>query len=175
MSEKIIRKLGGLEQYFHDQIELNGTVSASAFLFTSQIDFFAHKDVVKKAVHFWKQTQPFLRAKVHVEDPANKHFAFASNEKLESSDENVSFVYYKNSNGGHSLPKDYWKLLIEREYTIPIDWQHGLMWRLMFIKLNAEQSAGPFEYCLLITATHAVFDGHSAFATVARLFFIIEG
>lgn len=127
--DQIIRKLGGLEQYFHDQIEQNGTVSASAFLFSSKIDLFAHKDAIAKAVHFWKQTQPFLRSRVHVQDEANKFFAFATEDKIQNID-NITYLYFKSPTDSNCSSKDYWKLLIEREYTEPIDWKDGLMWRL---------------------------------------------
>jgi hypothetical protein len=176
--KKMIRNLGALEQYFHDQIELNGTVNASSFLFKSHIDLFAHKEVVYKSIQLWKQTQPFLRSKVE-----NKCFHYASDERIQNLD-NVKFIYFKSNSEEEEkedveITKDYWKLLIEHEYTIPIDWQNGPMWRLMFIKLDHRQheNGAPvqFEYCLLITATHAVFDGHSAFVLVAGLFSIMEG
>jgi hypothetical protein len=48
------------------------------------------------------------------------------------------------------------------------------MWRLMFIKLRQSEQADKFDYCLITTATHSVFDGHSAFQTLANLFYIIE-
>lgn len=168
---EMIRKLGGLEQYFHDQIEQNGTVNATSFLFTSKLDLFANKDIVIKAVNLWKKTQAFLRSKVNSQE---KCFAYASDDKLHNAD-NIDFLYYKSDNDSNEVDtRNYWKLLIEREYTIPINWEDGLLWRLMFIKLGQTET-NEYEYNMLITASHAIFDGHSAFATIATLFFLIEG
>lgn len=164
---RMIRKLGIFEQYFHDQTELNGTVSASSFLFKSPFDLFVHKNIVYKSVQLWKQTQPFLRSKVE-----NNCFRYASDEQIQNLD-NIQFVYFKSPHTDKT--KDYWKLLIEHEYTKPINWQDGLMWRLMFIKLdNKHWSPLQYEYCLLITATHSFLDGQSAFLTISSLFLIIE-
>lgn len=51
---------------------------------------------------------------------------------------NVSYLYYGQGPSGEKsrCPDDYWKMLIERELIIPINWAEGPMWRLMFIELN---------------------------------------
>jgi len=174
IKDEMIRKLGGLEQYFQNELEKNGSVNATSFLFKSKLDIFAHKDVIYKAVSMWKKTQAFLTSRVAVLDDSNKYFAHASEDKIQNTD-NINFIYYKPDDAANETKsKDYWKLLIEREYTIPINWQDGPMWRLLFIQLGQTET-NEFEYCMLITASHALFDGHSAFATVATFFFLIEG
>ena len=171
----VIRKLGNFEKYFHDEIEINGTINASTFLFTSSIDLFTNKDVVYQGINFWKQTQPFLCSRVIAPEKNNRYFVYTSEDKIKKAD-NVTFLHFKTDPTSEKIDdcKDYWKLLIERELTIPIDWKNGPMWRLMLIKLKTNDTVDKFEYCLISTATHAIFDGHSAFQALANLFTIIE-
>lgn len=171
----VIRKMGGFEKYFHDEIEINGTINTSVFMLTTSIDLFANKDVVNQSVNYWKLTQPFLRSRVIAPEKSSLYFAYVSEEKVNKAD-NITYLYFKNDSASQEIDdcKDYWKLLIEREYTIPINWKDGPMWRLMFVKLRMNDSPDKFEYCLITTATHSIFDGHSAFQTFAHLLSIIE-
>ena len=172
---KIIREMGLSEQWFHQEVTLNGIINATSFMLTTSIDLFANKDVVNQSVNYWKLTQPFLCSRVISPEKSSLYFAYTSEEKISKAD-NITYLYFKNDSNNKQIDdcKDYWKLLIEREYTIPINWKDGPMWRLMFIKLKNNDLPDKFEYCLITTATHSIFDGHSAFQTFAHLLSIIE-
>lgn len=171
----VMRKLGGFESYFHDEIEKKGTINVSTFVFSSLIDLFEHKELFHKAVTLWKQTQPFLCSRVIAPERSNRYFVYTSDDKIHRSD-NISYLYFKRERNSESIDdcKDYWKLLIEREFSIPIDWKNGPMWRLTLVKLKPNDLADKFEYCMISTATHAIFDGQSAFASLAGLFTLVE-
>jgi len=119
--EKIIRKMGAFEKYFHDEVELNSIINASTFIFSTKFDLFANKDVISQSVSYWKQTQPFLCSRVVELDQANMGFAYTSEEKIKNAD-NITYLYFNDNNSTTNVTdcKDYWKLLIEREFTIPI-------------------------------------------------------
>ena len=189
----LIRKLGIIENYFHGEIEKGTSINASTILITSEIDIFEYKDLFNKAVKLWKQTQPFLRSKVvHLNENVNnenenyfphnnKYFAFINDDE-ELDVNNVNYLYLKSDESVGSKYDDcgdYWKLLIERELTIPIDWENGPMWRLMLVNLKKTSNQQPpenniFEYCLIVTVSHAIFDGTSAFVSLISLFSIFE-
>lgn len=173
----LIRKMGMHEQFFHEQIKFNGIINATAFFLSTSIDLFAHKDVISRSVNYWKRTQPFLSSRVvSLQEPVAAHyFAYMSDEKLNKAD-NITYLYFKNECNSPNVNdcKDYWKLLIEREFTIPINWVDGPMWRLMLVELKANKTERKFEYCLISTATHSIFDGHSAFQSLTKLLYIIE-
>jgi len=171
----IIRKLGFHEQFFHEHVKSNGLLNASTFKLSTSIDLFAHKEVISQSVKYWMHTQPFLCSRVVSFDDSD-YFAYIFDEKTNNMD-NITYLYFRNESKSQSIKedcKDYWKLLIEREFTIPINWKDGPMWRLMFIQLRTNETANKFEYCLIITATHSIFDGHSAFQSLINLLFIIE-
>lgn len=138
---KVIRKIGLVEGYFHAEIERNASINAATILFRSQLDLFTNIELVKRAIRLWKRTQPFLRARV-VKNPANPsecYFAHVDDDQeKEDSLKNVSFLYVGRGERGEksACREEYWKMLIEREVTIPIDWKDGPMWRLMFVELN---------------------------------------
>lgn len=187
-----------IERYFHDEIEIGSSINASTILLSSQIDIFNNVSLFNTAVKLWKRTQPFLRSKViHLKEtdvhntekicnqngccssdtPSSKYFAFV-NESDSGLDEpllpNVQYLNFKSSSSADSIldVKDLWKLLIEREFTIPIDWENGPMWRLNLINLGKENNV--YNYCLIISLTHAIFDGSSAFVSLVGLFMIFE-
>jgi hypothetical protein len=127
----VIRKMGAFEKYFHDEIEINGTINASTFIFSTKFDLFANKDVINQSVNYWKQTQPFLCSRVIERDnKSDLYFVYTSEEKIKNAD-NITYLYFKADDDQNSTTttttttnvsdcKDYWKLLIEREFIIPI-------------------------------------------------------
>ena len=120
----VIRKMGAFEKYFHDEIEINGTINASTFIFSTKFDLFANKDVINQSVNYWKQTQPFLCSRVIQREQSDLYFVYASEEKIKNAD-NITYLYFKTDDDNSTTNvvsdcKDYWKLLIEREFTIPI-------------------------------------------------------
>jgi hypothetical protein len=179
LSNKIIRKLGAFETYFHNEIEDDAFINATSLKFSSEIDLFANKDVITKAVSMLKQIQPFLSSKVVCDNQGNKYFAYESDNTIEQIN-NVTYLYYKSNTIDQSISTDechdYWKFLFEYELQNPIDWQNGPMWRLMLISTNNNKinQFQKYEYNLIITVTHAIFDGLSAFSTLINLFYLIE-
>ena len=169
-SNKLIRPLGAFETYFHNEIEVDCSINSSALMFTTSIDLFANKELIAKAVGHLKTIQPFLRSKV-VTVNDRKYFAYESDETVDQIN-NVTYLYYKAGESNDS--KDYWKLLFEHELQRPIDWQSGPMWRLLFINIGADHQTKTYKYFLIITLTHSIFDGLSAFATLVNLFYLIE-
>jgi hypothetical protein len=188
-ANKLIRKLGIFEHYFHNEIELNGSsINASTILLNSKVNLFENIELFNKAARLWQKTQPFLQSKVVdlnkengiQPDLFNKYFAYV--DQMEDGQEtekldNVNFYYFKASQHSteHDDCKDFWKLLVERELSNPIDWKNGPMWRLSVINLNKNKSSDSYyEYCLIITVSHAIFDGTSAFVSLVSLFTILE-
>jgi hypothetical protein len=192
---KIIRKLGVIERYFHDEIEIGSSINASTILLSSKIDIFSNVSLFNTAVKLWKRTQPFLRSKViHLEETnahntekicklsfnenktvSSKYFAFVDESDCDQNEQllpNVYYLNFKSSSTDCIDVQDTWKLLIEREFTIPIDWENGPMWRLNLINLGKENEK--YKYCLIISLTHAIFDGSSAFVSLVGLFMIFE-
>lgn len=197
--KNIIRKLGIIETYFHNEIENGSSINASTITISSKVDLFENFELFNKAVRLWKKTQPLLRSKVIQLDEVNnqnntqksnsndmnhfnKYFAYVSQEnddsKIHDKLDNVNYLYFKFSTSeinNYDNCGDLWKLLIEREISIPIDWKNGPMWRLTLINLNKEKNANDlYEYCLIITVSHAIFDGTSAFVSLVSLFTILE-
>ena len=184
MDEKIIRKLGIHETYFHDEIENDSSINASILLFKSRLNILAHVDAFNKAINLWKRTHPFLRSKV-VHDPVRTHpqptkyFALVSDDSDDTYLNNVKYLTLKRD--GVAQPcHDLWKLLIEREVTMPIDWRNGPMWRLTIVNLNEPLDTNEpdpefvYSFGLIVTITHAIFDGASMFNSVGGLFRIFE-
>ena len=118
----------------------------------------------------------------------NTNVKSGSNEYLP----NIDYVYYDGGAQSIQLEEDYWKLLVEREVSRPLDWRNGPMWRITLVNLDDQkqqqqqqqhQQNGTQEkdaphmkhkYCLIIAVSHAIFDGISAFLSLAHLFTIIE-
>lgn len=175
-----IRRLGLVENYFHGEIEKCSSINTNTILFKSKFELFNQIPLLNRAIRLWMRTQPFLRCRVDKRTDGNyfTHVDF----DLDEDATNLPNVSYLHCKGTGDLGKnDYWKMLIEREITIPIDWQRGPMWRLIFVDLNQRPSSTStisgehkYEYCLLISVSHALFDGLSAFATLATLFLIIQ-
>jgi hypothetical protein len=194
--KNIIRKLGIIETYFHNEIENGSSINASTIKISSKVDLFQNFEFFNKAVRLWKKTQPLLRSRVVYLDESdnqtksqkknsnhknqfNKYFAYVNQDDDDSKNyerlSNVNYLYFKSSSNKNDDCGDLWKLLIEREISIPIDWENGPMWRLTLISLNREKNESDlYEYCLIITVSHAIFDGTSAFVSLVSLFNILE-
>ena len=184
----LIRKMGLFESDFHTQVKNMGLINATSLLVASQIDLFANLDLINKSIRIWKRTQPLLCSKVILKSDKNDkekqntgsyYFAYADEDSIEKMN-NVSYLYYKkppNDSGGFETVedcKDLWNLLVERELNIPINWQNGLMWRLIFISTKRDHDAKSYEYRIIITLSHAIFDGTSRISAIYDLFRIVE-
>lgn len=136
----VLRKLGQNEKIFHGQSDFARSYIYRAFIFTSEINLFQNIDLVYKAIDEWKRLHPLLRVRVvnRVNPETNLkegYFAYATDEK-QKSHENIKFLYYK-SNSSKTC-EDIWKLLVERETTLPIDGENGLLWRLSFLEVSLD-------------------------------------
>ncbi|CAK9252667.1 unnamed protein product [Sphagnum jensenii] len=189
-SDRLIRALGPTENYFHGEITRGSSINTNSILFNSKHDLFENVPLVTRAVRLWKRTQPFLRCRVNQSNSGENQFVFVDDEQptVDTAEKlpNVHFVYFDDPSGHFKAAesKDFWKMLVERELTIPIDWQNGPMWRLTFIDLNKRHPKNvknglvsehfKYEYCLLISVSHALFDGLSALASLVSLFLITQ-
>jgi hypothetical protein len=148
LQPRMLRKLGQNEKIFHGQSDLARSYIYRSFIVTSELNLNENVDLVNKAVHEWKKMHPLLRCRVLSKfNPETNlkegYFAFASEEKLRNVD-NVKFLYYR-SNSGKTC-EDVWKLLVERECTLPLDGENGLLWRLTFLEVKNLSKPGQTNY-----------------------------
>lgn len=170
-----IRKMDAFEKYFSDDIKNLGAISVSVCNLTTKVDLFDYQNSINESVKYWQQTQPFLCSRVTSPNELDSSFEYMSNEQIRNSS-NISYLYFKRDLIQQSVDncKNYVKLLVEREFTIPIDVENGPLWRIMFIKTNESVSDGLFNFDFIITSSHCFFDGQSIFVAIVNLFSIID-
>ena len=178
LAPKLIRKLGQNEKIFHGQSDINRSYIYRSFIITSEVNLYENVDLVYKAIDEWKRIHPLLRCRVLSKtNPENNtkegYFAYATDEKIKSH-ANVNYLKYK-SNSSKTC-EDIWKLLVEREATLPLDGENGLLWRLTFLEVKNLSKPGHsnFVYAVILAFDHAIMDGRSSYYAVLQLFSIIE-
>lgn len=182
-SQILLRRLGQNERIFHGQNDFSRSYIYRTVIITSEIDLYANLNIVYQALAEWKRIHPLLRCKVFTKpDPQNptfglnkeKYFGFADDAKINSFD-NVNFLTY-NSHSERAC-EDVWKLLVEKETTIPLDGENGLLWRLTFFQIKTITKPGhntSYLYACTITFDHSIMDGRSSYSALLHLFAIIE-
>jgi hypothetical protein len=178
LQPKLLRKLGQNEKIFHGQSDIHRSYIYRSFIITSEINLSENIDLVNKAIYEWKKLHPLLRCRVLSKtNPENNtkegYFAFAAEEKVRNVD-NVKFLYYK-SNSNRTC-EDVWKLLVERECTLPLDGENGLLWRMSFLEIkNLSKPGNPnYVYAVILAFDHSIMDGRSSYVALLQLFAIIE-
>lgn len=178
---KILRKLGQNERIFHGPNDKSRSYIFRTVIITSEIDLYNNIDLVYDSIEQWKSIHPLLRCRVTTlpdmfNESANltkeKYFSYATNAKLKSMD-NVEFLYY-NSNCSTKQCEDIWKLLVERETSLSLDGENGLLWRLTFFQIKNVSKTEGFSYAVILTFDHSIMDGRSSYTSLLQLFSIIE-
>ena len=187
-TQVLLRRLGQNERIFHGQNDFSRSYIYRTVIITSEINLYENLNIVYSALDEWKRIFPLLRCRVVTKaDPQNaasygglnkeKYFAFADEAKVNSFD-NVVFLSY-NSHSERSC-EDIWKLLVERETTVPLDGENGLLWRLMFFHIKTINKQGQnnnppsYLYACTLTFDHSIMDGRSSYSALLNLFAIIE-
>ena len=184
-SNSIIRKLGQNEKIFHGSLNNNASYIFRAAIVTSEIDLYKNINLLNEAIEQWKMAHPLLRCRVVTKNPneypnntgkVEKYFAFATEAKLKSMD-NVKYLYY-DSHSSKSCD-DIWKLLVEKETTMAMDGENGLLWRLTFFQIknkikNETTSQGSHLYAIILAFDHCILDGRSSYNALLELISIIE-
>ncbi len=135
-----LRKLGQIENIFHGSSEKSRSYIYRTIILSSKINLYSNLKVLSEAIQEWKNLNPLLRCRVvkantfenvsKYQISKQNHFAFATEEKQKSL-ENVKFLYYKSnvSEQKMNVCDDIWKLLLEKETTLSMDGENGLLWR----------------------------------------------
>lgn len=175
---KIARKLGQNEKIFHSEIEKHRCYIYRTFLIKSAIDLYKNMDVVKRGIAEWKALHPLLRCSIvnkknEQTGVKEMHFAYATEEKLNSLD-NIEFLYYASNSS--KICNDIWKLLVERETTLTMDGEDSLLYRLTFLQIKnmSATTTGEHRYAVILTYDHAIMDGRSSYNSILQLMTIIE-
>lgn len=182
---KPIRKLGLIEKIFHGVNDKSRSYIYRTVIISSQINLFDNIGLVNEAIQEWKNVHPLLRCRVIKANSEDKqhsiikenYFAFATEEKQKSL-ENVKYLYYKPETNNNKLNycDDIWKLLLEKETTMPLDGENGLLWRLTFFQIENKKNPSNtnFLFACILTFDHAIMDGRSSYNSLLQLFSIIE-
>ena len=185
-----IRRLGPIEKIYHGPVEPARCYIYRALIVETHIDLYEHLSIIRLAVHEWKKMHALLRCRivtrnvratnaVVVKEP---HFAFASESRVNSL-ANVHLLYVKSPDDVAHNCDDIWKLLLERETTMPIDGDDELLWRLTFFRINKpqpqQQQQQPQQqhlkiYAVMLTFDHCIMDGRSSYTSLLQLFSLIE-
>lgn len=182
---RLLRRLGQNERIFHGQNDFSRSYIYRTVIITSDIDLYNNLNVVYAAVDEWKRVNPLLKCRVITKPDytnnnvygANKEkfFAFADDSKIKGYD-NIKFLYY-DSHSSKSC-EDLWKLLVEKETTLTLDGENGLLWRLTFFQIKTMTKPGynssSHLYAVILTFDHSVMDGRSSYSALLNLFAIIE-
>ena len=99
----------------------------NCFIVESTVDFNAKQDLVHTAIADWKLTNQILKSKISAEPPMN-YFEIADESSVKK---NVFFMFTKCG----SDPSDSWKMLASIDAFEAFEHEHGLLWRLTFLKL----------------------------------------
>ncbi|CAF0830964.1 unnamed protein product [Brachionus calyciflorus] len=174
-SIKVLRKLGLNESLFHGLNETNRSYIYRTVIITSEINLFENLEVVYKSINEWKSIHPLLKCKVisNINNEGEKYFAYSTDNKTNNNG-NIHFYHYA-SNHSKSCD-DVWKLLVERETTLPLSIQNGLLWRLTFfqVKITSNGNSKLFFYAVILTFDHSIMDGRSSYLSLLQLFSLIE-
>ncbi|RNA39514.1 hypothetical protein BpHYR1_050367 [Brachionus plicatilis] len=168
---RILRKLGLNERIFHGISDTNRSYIYRTVIINTKINLFKNTPVIFKSIDEWKSMHPLLRCRVFTAN--DKYFAYASEETIKSNS-NVNLYRYQ-SNHVTSCD-DIWKLLVEREMTLPLNGRNGLLWRLTFfhVKTVAKSDMEEFYYAVILTFDHSIMDGRSSYSSLLQLFSLIE-
>lgn len=159
-SYKVLRKLEIIE-VMKNRLPIASNVISTLRLATNRVDLFAHLDQLKQAVHTWKSTQPFLRAKVVPKD-GDFYFVIDENSSANRQLENVHFLRIR-SNLDASLTKKLidenlvLDLALEKSLSEIINFDNNpdLLWNLSIIEVSS------FTYELVWQISHVISDGVS--------------
>ena len=150
---KILRSLGPAES-FNLKENINFT---NTFIVNTQIDFNKHQSLIHQAINIWKQANPILQCTIFNNPTTNTYHFQLANQPTR----NVLFLTTKTEH--------VWTGLSNLEAFHTFNFQQDLLWRLVFLRLNCDD-----KYCLIFTANHSVYDGHSGYQSVLSLFKVIE-
>ena len=174
--EVVLRPLSSLESVLDINQEKCKNLLSFCFQVDSNIDLIKNKCKVLSAIKKWTGLHPLLNVKI-IKQKLNvngveirkRYFALASSDLIDSLG-NVLFLRFE----GSTQNDDYWLLLLENEFTIPVDAANGPLWRLKFVEVDIGTDPIVFKYCVYLTIHHAVVDGSNAYEIVNELFKIIE-
>lgn len=165
-----LRRLFGTELLFDYEAQRKCFLFSQAVIINSKIDLFSNIDNVEKAIFHWKMLHPLLRCRI-TSNGSQKYFQYASKETIMSTS-NVSYITYKSN--AQSAGKNYWKLLLEREFNQGFDSENGPLWRLVLLQLEKDENNNNNNYCLIFSMHHALTDCKNAYAIIAQLCGLIE-
>ncbi len=167
---KILRKLGGSENLYDENVSKCDKINSRAFRIQTNIDIYTRIDLVHEAISAWKDAHHFLRCNIVHDVEGYKCFAYAPDHIL-NSNENLNFLYFE-SNETHEKEEDIMQLFLEKELSTPMD-SSKLLWRLFLIQVDSG-GTGDFAYYLIFTANHAIIDGRNVSQILSQLFSFLE-
>lgn len=163
-SKKRIRELYG-DEYLFDFQQLQKQFIFSQIAFVNfKFDLFSNEALIKDTIRSWLKLHPILRCNISIEIDnegiSHRYFETTYESNLDTL-ENVELLL---------CTKEEWKLLYERELSIPFNSSVGPLWRLKIIKILKESN----NFAFLLTTHHSISDGKSAYSLVVELCNIIE-
>lgn len=170
-SVKILRKLGLNEKIFHGLNDINRSYIYRTVIINSKLNLLEHSAIIFKSIDEWKLIHPLLRCRVFTAN--EKYFAYASEETIKS---NSNIYLYRYESNHVTSCDDIWKMLVEREMTLPLNGKNGLLWRLTFLQIKKlpKSNSDEFFYAVILTFDHSIMDGRSSYSSLLQLFCLIE-
>lgn len=170
-SVKILRKMGLNEKIFHGLNDTNRSYIYRTVIINTKLNLLNNSSIVFKSISEWKSIHPLLRCRVFTGD--EKYFAYASEETIKS---NSNVYLYRYQSNHETSCDDIWKMLVEREMTLPLNGKNGLLWRLTFLQVKklSKSNSDEFYYAVILTFDHSIMDGRSSYFSLLQLFSLIE-